>query len=100
MLNLKSKTLAYAALLCVFVLFAAAYAEARGRGGGRGGGGFYAGVVVGSAVTTTHITTLPCTTKAVIVNGVTYYNCSSEWYQRGYAGSQVTYVVVKAPAGH
>ena len=34
MLNLKSNTFVYGALLCVFVLFVADFAEARGRGGG------------------------------------------------------------------
>lgn len=60
--------------------------------------GYRGGVYVGT--TTTYITTLPCTTTAVVVNGVTYYNCSSTWYQRGYSGSSVTYVVVKAPPGY
>ena len=217
MLNLKSNTLVYGALLCAFVLFVADFAEARGRGGGgggRGGGGrsfsrsgpashggfsssartqpsrqvnrpsqgqvarpsqgqvpsgdrsaqrqeqantrqsnredggksqedrqewrdqsredrqeaakdrqedrqdfvddqhddywddynryygYRGGVYVGTTVSTVYITTLPCTTTAVVVNGVTYYNCSSTWYQRGYSGSSVTYVTVKAPPGH
>lgn len=206
MLNLKSNTLVYGALLCSFVLFVADFAEARGRGGGgRGGGGRsfsrsgpashggfssrartqpsrqvnrpsqgnfkggdrpaqsqeradtrqsnrensgksqedrqewrdqsredrqeaikdrqedrqdfiddqhddywddynryygYRGVYVGATVSTIYITTLPCTTTAVVVNGVTYYNCSSTWYQRGYAGSSVTYVTVNAPPGY
>jgi hypothetical protein len=60
--------------------------------------GYSGGIYVGTS--TTYITTLPCTTTAVIVNGVTYYNCSSTWYQRGYSGSSVTYVTVKAPAGY
>ena len=70
-----------------------------------------AGVVIGAAivgaataapapVTTTYITVLPCTASAVIVNGVSYYNCSSTWYQRGYAGGQLTYVVGGPPPGH
>jgi len=72
-------------------------------------GEFLAGAIVGGAVVgtavaastpTTYVTILPCTTTAVVVNGVSYYNCSSAWYQRGYAGSQVTYVTVAAPPGY
>jgi len=66
-----------------------------------------AGVLIGAAIvgaaastTTTYITTLPCSVTAVIVNGVSYYNCSSTWYQRGFAGSQVTYVVGGPPPGY
>jgi len=67
---------------------------------------FRAGVVVvgvgaaASSISTTYIVNLPCTTTAVVVDGVSYYNCSSTWYQRGYSGSQVTYVVTKAPPGY
>ena len=60
--------------------------------------GYSGGIYVGT--TTSYITTPPCTTTADVVNGVTYYNCSSTWYQRGYSGSTVTYVTVKAPAGY
>ena len=73
-----------------------------------------AGVLIGAAIvgtaaaaastpapaTTTYITVLPCPTSAVIVNGVSYYNCSSTWYQRGHAGSQVTYMVGGPPPGY
>ncbi len=71
---------------------------------------FFAGVVVGGAVvgaaasststSTTYIINLPCTTTAVVVDGVSYYNCSSTWYQRGYSGSQVVYIAVDAPPGY
>ena len=70
-------------------------------------GDFAAGVIVGGAIagaakstSTTYVTTLPCSATAVVVNGVSYYNCSSVWYQRGHAGSQVTYIVVDKPPGH
>ncbi len=56
--------------------------------------GYYGGTTV------TYITTLPCTSTVVVVNGVSYYNCSSTWYKRGYSGSNVTYIVVAAPPGH
>ena len=36
---------------------------------------------------------------ATIINGVTYYQCGSAWYQPAYQGTQVTYIVVHAPAG-
>ncbi len=72
---------------------------------------FFAGVVVGgvlggaaasasTSTSTTYIVHLPCTTSAVVVDGVSYYNCSSTWYKRVYSGSQVTYVAVNAPPGH
>ena len=31
------------------------------------------------------------------VNGASYYQCGSTWYQPQYAGSDVQYVVVNAP---
>jgi hypothetical protein len=73
-------------------------------------GDFAAGVVVGGVMVgaaaasrsvnqVTYVTTLPCQATAVSVGGVSYYKCSSSWYQRGYAGSQVTYIQVAAPPG-
>ncbi len=63
---------------------------------------FYVGAAVGASVArrTAYITTLPCTTTAVVVNGVSYYSCTSTWYKRSYSGSQVTYITVAAPPGH
>ncbi len=68
---------------------------------------FAMGVVVGAGVgaaaasaSTTYVTSLPCKTSSVVVNGVSYYNCSPYWYQRSHAGGQVTYVVVPAPQGY
>lgn len=47
---------------------------------------------------------LSCTPRSVIVvtNGIpyTYYSCGSGWYQRGYEGTAVVYVVVVAPPGY
>jgi hypothetical protein len=67
-------------------------------------GAIVGGVIVGAAVSasssTTYVTTLPCTATAVVVNDISYYNCSSAWYQRGYAGSQVIYIAVAAPPGY
>lgn len=36
-----------------------------------------------------------CVTR--VVNGCVYRQCGSVWYQRQYTGSDVTYVVVRAP---
>jgi hypothetical protein len=33
----------------------------------------------------------------MVVNGVSYQQCGSSWYQPQYVGSQVTYVVVNPP---
>ena len=74
-------------------------------------GDFAAGVIVGGVMVgaaaaasrsvnqVTYVTTLPCQATAVSVDGVSYYKCSSIWYQRGYAGSQVTFIEVAAPPG-
>jgi hypothetical protein len=45
-------------------------------------------------------TSLPCTGEAVVVDGVTYYRCSSTWYTRTFSRGDVTYAVVDAPAGY
>jgi hypothetical protein len=45
------------------------------------------------------VTSVPCRTT-VIVNNVTYYNCNSTWYSRGYEGGEVVYIVTSAPAGY
>ena len=73
-----------------------------GHGYGYGYGSSTVIVVGGAAAAagTTYRTTLPCRTSAVVVNGVSYYNCSSTWYQRGYAGDQVSYIAVDSPAGY
>jgi hypothetical protein len=66
---------------------------------------FAAGVVVGATVGTaaavaaqpTYVTVLPCTPTMVSVNDVTYYQCGTSWYSRGYVGGSVTYIVVDQP---
>jgi hypothetical protein len=35
--------------------------------------------------------------SSLMVNGMTYYQCGSSWYQPTYQGSNVTYVVVTPP---
>ena len=70
-----------------------------------GGGAFVAGAVIGavagavaaSAAQPTYVTTLPCTTKAVVVNGATYYDCGGTWYTRGYSGGTVVYTETAPP---
>jgi hypothetical protein len=39
----------------------------------------------------------PPTYTVVAVNGVTYYQCGTVWYQPKFVGTTVTYVVVAAP---
>jgi hypothetical protein len=55
---------------------------------------------VGVSITYATFSSLSCTTTSVNVNGVTYYRCDNDWYSRAYSGGNVTYVVVKAPAGY
>ncbi len=55
---------------------------------------------VGVSITYATFSSLSCTTSSVNVNGVTYYRCDNDWYSRAYSGGNVTYVVVKAPAGY
>ncbi len=49
---------------------------------------------------TTYVPTLPCTPQQTVVNGVTYYRCGNDWFQRSFIGNQVTYIVVPPPAGY
>ena len=69
--------------------------------------GVVAGVVVGAAIgaAATHdhhtvIYTLTCSATAVMLNSVSYYICSSVWYERVYSGGDVTYIVTTPPPGH
>ena len=55
---------------------------------------------VGSSITYATFRSLSCTSTTVHVNGVTYYRCDNDWYSRAYSGGNVTYIVVKAPAGY
>ena len=51
-------------------------------------------IAVTAAVVGSMTTTLPPACNVVIVNGITYQQCGSTWYQPQYAGSSVQYVVV------
>ncbi|WP_322043468.1 DUF6515 family protein [Paraburkholderia sp. J67] len=68
------------------------------------GGGWYvdpvaAAVTVGvtAAVVGSMIATLPPSCTSIVIDGATYEQCGSTWYQPQYVGTQVQYVVVKAP---
>jgi hypothetical protein len=81
--------------------------------GGYYGGGYYGGgccyhpVAVAAAVTATAVVTaavvgsmvhtLPPACSMVIVNGLSYQQCGSTWYQPQFSGSTTTYVVVNQP---
>jgi hypothetical protein len=81
--------------------------------GGYYGGGYYSGgccyhpVAVAAAVTATAVVTaaivgsmvhtLPPSCSMVIVNGLSYQQCGSTWYQPQFSGSTTTYVVVNQP---
>jgi hypothetical protein len=67
----------------------------------RGGWGAAAAVattaVVTAAVVGSVANSLPPSCSIVVVNGFTYQQCGSVWYQPQLAGSSTTYVVVNAP---
>ncbi len=56
------------------------------------------------ALTRSAFRALSCRPRSIIVvtSGIpyTYYSCGSVWYQQGYQGTQVVYVVVVAPPGY
>lgn len=64
-----------------------------------GGSTFVVGAAVGAA-TVSALTTLPCSSTAVIVNRTTYYQCNATWYRRGYESNTVVYIVTSPPPGH
>lgn len=53
-----------------------------------------AGMAVGSMITAA---SLPPSCSAAYINGITYQQCGSTWYQPQYSGSQVNYMVVNPP---
>jgi hypothetical protein len=40
---------------------------------------------------------LPAGCVSTTVNGITYYQCGSTWYQPTFMGTTITYVVVNPP---
>jgi hypothetical protein len=83
------------------------YVNANGHGGYYGGyyggGCCYNPVAVAAAVTATAIVvgsmvrTLPPACSLIMINGFTYQQCGSVWYQPQFSGTTTTYVVVNAP---
>ena len=55
---------------------------------------------IGAAVTVAAFRALTCTPTTVYVNGVSYYRCGNDWYNRQAQGTSVTYVVVTTPPGY
>jgi hypothetical protein len=53
--------------------------------------------VATAAIVGSMVNTLPPSCTAVSIDGVTYQQCGSTWYQPQFAGSSVTYIVVNAP---
>jgi hypothetical protein len=55
------------------------------------------GVAVGTAITASAFQLMSCPMTPVVVNGVSFYQCGSTWYQPAYQGNSVTYIVVNPP---
>jgi hypothetical protein len=43
------------------------------------------------------VNALPPSCRGLVIDGLTYQQCGSAWYQPRYRGTQVTYVVVNPP---
>ena len=56
-----------------------------------------AAAVTTAAVVGSVVNSIPASCSAVTVNGLTYQQCGSTWYQPSFSGSSVTYVVVNEP---
>jgi len=53
-----------------------------------------AGMAIGSMITAA---ALPPSCSMMSINGISYQQCGSTWYQPQYSGSQVNYIVVNPP---
>ena len=53
--------------------------------------------VVTAAVVGTRVTVLPPACTVVYVNGFTYQQCGTVWYQPQFVGTSTTYIVVNPP---
>jgi hypothetical protein len=53
--------------------------------------------VVTAAVIGSTVNTLPPACTVVMVNGMTYQQCGSVWYQPQFVGTTTSYVVINAP---
>jgi hypothetical protein len=73
------------------------------RGWGYGYHPVATGVAVGATAAVTAavigsvVYSLPPSCTSVIINGISYQQCGSTWYQPQYAGSNVSYTVVNPP---
>jgi hypothetical protein len=56
-----------------------------------------AATVATAAVVGSIVHSVPPSCTAVVVNGLTYQQCGSTWYQPQFSGSSTSYVVVNAP---
>jgi hypothetical protein len=65
--------------------------------GGAFAAGALTGAVIGSVMTAASFNAMSAPKTPVYVNGVTYYQVGSTWYQPVYQGGSVTYVVVNPP---
>ena len=66
-------------------------------GGSYPTGGVAAGMVIGATLTAAAFNAQKSSCSSVAVNGITYQQCGSTWYQPSYQGGDVTYIVVNAP---
>ena len=60
-------------------------------------GGVAAGMAIGSTMTAAAFNQQKASCTTLIVNGMTYYQCGSTWYQPSSQGGNVTYIVVSPP---
>lgn len=61
------------------------------------GGGVAAGMAIGSTMTAASFNAQKSSCSMLVVNGTSYYQCGSTWYQPSYQGGNVTYIVVSPP---
>jgi hypothetical protein len=54
-------------------------------------------MAIGSVLTAAAFSAQASSCSSVSVNGMTYQQCGSTWYQPSYSGGSVTYVVVNPP---
>jgi hypothetical protein len=56
-----------------------------------------AAITATAAVVGSIVRSVPPSCSTVVVNGVSYSQCGSSWYQPQYVGTTVQYVVVNPP---
>ena len=55
---------------------------------------------IGTTIAAATFRSLSCRSEIIVIDGFTFYRCSSGWYRRCYSGGSVTYIVVNTPAGY